>query len=132
MDVRYYTAIVIGQCSCMEKVLTHWSHDKVMLLMSIGLGLKVDAPSNDSWDTQQMADCLMNKEKKHLWEECKLWVITCTCPAWDTLCVQVKVPNASPSLALSMVHPKASIVFNVSLMAQRYASFSWNTGGTFI
>ncbi|TNN69668.1 hypothetical protein EYF80_020158 [Liparis tanakae] len=29
-------------------LLTHWSHDKVTLLMSIGLGLKVDAPSKDS------------------------------------------------------------------------------------
>lgn len=31
-----------------NKLLTHWSHDKVMLLMSIGLGLNVDAPSKDS------------------------------------------------------------------------------------
>lgn len=31
-----------------NKVLTHWSHDNVMLLMSIGLGLNVEAPSKDS------------------------------------------------------------------------------------
>lgn len=27
---------------------THWSQDKVMALMSVALGLNVDAPSNDS------------------------------------------------------------------------------------
>lgn len=38
-----------------NEILTYWSHDKVMLLMSIGLGLKVDAPSKDSYDRQQIS-----------------------------------------------------------------------------
>lgn len=48
---------------------------------------------------------------------------TC-CPDWETLRVQACTPWASPSLVLSMVHPKANILFIVSLIAQRYASFS--------
>lgn len=31
-----------------EEELTDWSQDKVIVLMSVGLGLKVDVPSNDS------------------------------------------------------------------------------------
>lgn len=31
-----------------EEKLTHWSQDKVIVLMSVGLGLNVDVPSNDS------------------------------------------------------------------------------------
>lgn len=31
-----------------EEKLTHWSQDKVIVLTSVGLGLNVDVPSNDS------------------------------------------------------------------------------------
>lgn len=51
---------------------------------------------------------------------------TC-CPDWETLRGQVWTPWASPPLVLSTAHPKANILFIVSLIAQRYASFSWKT-----
>ena len=35
------------------KGLTHWFHDKVTLLMSKGLGVKVEAPSKDNYIPHQ-------------------------------------------------------------------------------
>ena len=62
----------------------------------------------------------------HLCKETKNHARPRTGPACGGLRVQVVGrPKESPSVLLSTVHPTDSIVFNVSLIAQRYASLSW-------